>query len=275
MSKIDRAHWQNPFTREGLRIPHGPTAGVFQIHEAGAMTVDEKWSHEAVCSPFWRLFYELTPGAWVQCGGKRTELTPDKLVLLPEGVTFDCGARQSVEHLWLHFSLRLSRPVTSPNLLVLPVTPASAGLLVAMRTAIAGQNLAEANHLGMALLHVAFAGLGPDWLVAPSARLQRVLSWLGQNLNVPINNELLAVQAGLGQEAFIRWFKQHMGRTPAVYVAERRVQEACRRLALTDESIEQIAEGLGFCNRHHFSRVFARYAGCGPAKFRKSGWSSS
>jgi AraC-like DNA-binding protein len=33
--------------------------------------------------------------------------------------------------------------------------------------------------------------------------------------------------------------------------------------------LEQVADGVGFANRHHFSRVFKQYAGCGPAQFRR------
>lgn len=272
MSKIDRTRWQNPFTQDGLRVPHGPLTGVFQIHEIGTMTVDEAWLHRGVCSPFWRLFYEFTGGAWVKCGGKKVNLDRGQVVLLPEGVPFDCGADHGVEHLWLHFSVRMNRPLTSANMLVIPWAEGCDGIMTALREATALREVERANHLGMALLHVAFADLEPDWLMPPSPRLQRVLGWLAQNLGRQITNQNLAEQTGLGVVAFIRWFKEATGTTPAVYVTERRVQEACRRLALTDHSIEQIADELGFSNRHHFSRVFARYAGCGPAGFRKGGW---
>jgi AraC family transcriptional regulator len=99
--------------------------------------------------------------------------------------------------------------------------------------------------------------------------LRRVLNWLEHNTSGVVTNARLAAQAGLGVEAFIRWFKLSTGRTPAVFVAEWRVREACRRLAYGEDSIEQIAEALGFSNRNHFSRVFKQYAGCGPATFRR------
>jgi len=271
MSKIDRTQWQNPLTALGLRLASEGGAGEFQIHEVGAMQLHDQWQHRAVCSPFWRLFYEFTPGAWVKCAGRKIELDRDCAVILPDGVTFDCGGRAGVEHLWLHFSLYPSRPAGSPQPLVPVVGADFFGVASALQTATRQREVEMARHLGMALLHVAFAGLAPGWLAETNPRLQRVLGWLEQNISRPITNEVLAAQAGLGIEAFIRWFKGQTGRTPAAYVAERRVREAGRRLALSDDSIEHIAEGLGFSNRHHFSRVFAQYAGCGPATFRKGG----
>ncbi len=271
MSKIDQTLWQNPFTEQGLRLSHETQAGVFQVHEAGEMTLHDHWQHRSVCSPFWRMFYEFTPGAWVECGGERVELDCERVVILPEGVPFDCGGKVGVEHLWLHFSMHLSKTSGSPRMLVLPAVDAFSGVASALQAAIKQREAESTRHLGVALLHVAFAGMGPGWFEVPSPRLQRVFTWLEQNMGGSVNNELLAAQAGLGIEAFIRWFKSQTDRTPAAYVAERRVQEACRRLALSEDSIEQIADGLGFSNRHHFSRVFAQYAGCGPATFRKGG----
>lgn len=272
MSKISPSRWQNPFTNVGLRITHGPMMGPFQIHEVGTMSLDESWLHRSVCSPFWRLFYEFGRGAWVQCSGRRVNLDSDRLVLLPEGVPFDCGADQKVKHLWLHFSMRTHASMVAPNLLNIPLAKEFRGLIATLRKATVARQEKRANQLGMALLHVAFSNLNAEWLEASSPRLQRVLGWLSQHLEGPITNKHLADQTGLGEVAFIRWFRQATGKTPALYVAERRMQEACRLLALTDRSIESIAESLGYSNRHHFSRVFAQHAGCGPASYRRSGW---
>jgi len=73
----------------------------------------------------------------------------------------------------------------------------------------------------------------------------------------------------LNTDAFVRWFRTEMGLTPAVYIAGRRIREACRRLGFTDASIEEIADLVGFADRHHFSRVFKTHLGCGPSAFRK------
>jgi len=124
-------------------------------------------------------------------------------------------------------------------------------------------------HLSAGLVHLAFAGMERAWGRLPGERLERIFTWIDQNLGQPITNEKLAAQAGLGVESFIRWFKQQTERTPASFVAEWRVREACRYLAVEEHSIEQVAATLGFSNRNHFSRVFKQYAGCGPAAFRQ------
>ena len=269
MSIIDRTRWQNPFTEQGLRIPADRGTGVFQIHETGVLRLDGNWQHRAVCSPFWRLFYEFSSGTWVDCAGERVALNQERVVLLPAGVPFDCGSQDGVDHLWLHFTLQLSRPLDAQKMLMVDAGPDFQGVATALQAAVTAKFTDKSAHLATALLHVVLSDLGSGWTAIPSRRLHKVLTWLDLNLGSAITNELLAQQAGMGVEGFIRWFKARTGKTPAAYVAENRVQEACRRLALTDEPIEQIAERLGYSNRHHFSRVFAKYAGCGPATFRR------
>lgn len=267
--KIDQRSWSDPFTPQGLKQAPSPAGASFQIHECGCIRHGPEWNHRAVCSPFWRLYCNFSPGAWIESGGRKYALGPKRLVLVPDGVLFDCGSGAGVTHLWVHFSVYLS--LTKGVAEVIEVPASSAALAVArdLRGAIDRTEAARAAALGAALLHLAFAEARPEGQQATPARLQKVLAWIEHSLGAEITNGELAGQAGLSVEAFIRWFKSGTGRTPAAFVAERRVREACRRLAYTEESIEQIAEAVGFANRHHFSRVFKRHAGCGPAQFRR------
>lgn len=241
----------------------------FQIHEAGLMELDERWQHRGVCSPFWRLFYDFTPGAWVESEGERHALGPGIVVVMPDGVPFDCGSGAHVDHLWLHFSLYLSLTQTSPGVFALPANVVIQAVAKDLRRLVTARDNEAVRHMSAALLHLVFAAGTAGRIEAMPERLRKVFNWIENTLDRPITNEAMAMQAGMSVEAFIRWFKVRTGRTPAAFVAERRVREACRRLAFSEDSIEQVAEGVGFANRHHFSRVFKRYAGCGPAEFRR------
>ena len=233
------------------------------------MRLDGLWRHEGVCSPFWRVFYDFNGGAWVRSGGRRFELGPEKAVVMPEGVPFDCGSRAGVEHLWLHFSMCLMLPQAAPEVFALPAGAALRAVAGELRGYIETGELAAVRHTGSAMLHLIFAGSPGVRAEAVPDRLRRVFNSIEHTLDGDITNATLARQAGMSVEAFIRWFKARTGRTPAAFVAERRIREACRLLAFAEDSVEQVAEAAGFANRHHFSRVFKRYAGCGPAAFRR------
>ena len=227
------------------------------------------WNYAGVCSPFWRLYYDRTPGAWIEAGGRRHELGPERFVFVPDGVVFNCGCRPGAEHLWVHFSLYPSLTEVTSGIIEVAATPPTRAVARELHRLIARREAAAAAQIGTGLLHLVFSAVGPEHFTVIPPRLRRVFGWIQHSLGGEITNGLLATHAGLSVEGFIRWFKAATGRTPAAFVAERRIREACRRLAFTTDSIDHIAEAVGFANRHHFSRVFKRHAGCGPAQFRR------
>lgn len=269
MPKTDHHQWHNPFTPHGQKPPAGEGAGSYQIHECGRMRLDAGWNHQEVCSPFWRLYYDRTPGAWIDSGGRRYPLTPAKFVLVPDGVVFNCGSRPGAAHLWVHFSLYPSLTEAGAGILEIPASRTARLVARELERRLERREAGPTAQTGAALLHLVFSEMGSDWFAVIPPRLRKLYSWIQHALGGKITNRLLAGQAGLSVEAFIRWFKVQTGRTPAAFVAERRIREASRRLAFTDDTIDQVAEAVGFANRHHFSRVFKQYAGCGPAQFRR------
>ena len=267
VSDNDRSVWQTPLTAAGVRL--GEPDLTVEPHEAGCAWKGPEWQHRGVCSPFWRLYYNFEPGGVVRSGGREWKLEPAAVLLVPEGVTFDCMATGRFRHLWIHFTVR---PMLSATVTIVEVDAALREMVTALARGLEGHR-AGARTLRRWAMAVVHGVLAATALTAAPAhpRLRLVLARVEADLAGALDNTTLAATAGLSVEAFIRWFRRETGRTPAVFVAEQRVREACRRLAFTGDSIEQVAEEVGFTNRHHFSRVFKRYAGCGPAAFRYSG----
>ncbi len=270
MSKIDHQLWRNPFTDQGLRLPVGRGSGDFRIFEVGSLEVDTRWQHKNVRSPFWRLFSDLSAGVWVTSAGRRHLLDQHRAILLPDGVTFDCGAAKRVGHLWIHFSFPFSDHAALRKPIEIEVGKEFQEVVKKLRNVAREQQVEQARRLGMALLHLAFVEVDTQSWEVSDARMRRVLAWLDIHLESVVSNEQMSKVAGLGIEPFIRWFKRTTGQTPAAYVTARRMREASRRLAYEEETIETIAEAVGYRNRHHFSRVFQRFAGVGPATYRRN-----
>ena len=78
----------------------------------------------------------------------------------------------------------------------------------------------------------------------------------------------VAAAVGLSPGHLRALFRTTLGQTPAAWLRERRVAAAAERLMSTDEPIDALATACGFADRFHFSRVFARLLGCGPAAYR-------
>jgi len=269
VSEINPGRWREPFTRSGVRPESDGAAGFFHLHEIGSKICGAEWNHRDVCSPFWRCYHNTAQGAAVRWSGGRIELRPDRVVLVPAETRFDCLPGGPVGHTWVHFSVP---PTTTPG--PAPVTvklPAYARALAREVRVRARSEPGDARlaHAVWAWLHVLWnlADLGGE--TARSPRLARVLALIEARLARPPTVGELAAASGMSAGAFIRWFKAETGTTPAEAMTRRRVAEAGRLLRYTESSVEQVASKVGYSNRYHFSRVFARVAGCGPATFRR------
>ncbi|MEO6094800.1 MAG: AraC family transcriptional regulator [Fibrobacteria bacterium] len=82
--------------------------------------------------------------------------------------------------------------------------------------------------------------------------------------------DVLARTAGLSRAALAQRFKRLAGDTPAHYIAKVRVQRAMDLLRATDDSVERIAQRVGYGDPFVFSKVFKRIQGVSPRQFRTS-----
>ncbi len=78
----------------------------------------------------------------------------------------------------------------------------------------------------------------------------------------------MARQAHMGITSFREAFVKATGRPPREYWEELRMQQAIRDLAEYDMTISDIAQGLGYKDVYHFSRVFKRVMGHSPRAYR-------
>ena len=248
-------------------------AGNFQLHEVGYVPLGLRWHYDRLCNPFWRFYYNSRSGSYIEEGGKRHPLEPDQAMVIPENTPFNSRGAPGVPHLWIHFSPPLTARFAAERF-TLPLHPALKATVEELQVRFLGPRQTRAErqqifHACLAVIHSCFSRspLGQEPPLPTSLTL--ILETIERSLAAPHANGALAKQAGMSIEGFGRWFRRHLGVTPARYVIRRRVREACRLLALTEQSIEDVAEAVGFANRHHFSRVFRENVGRSPAQFRK------
>lgn len=267
-----RSGYGDPRTPHGvaLRNPVGP-AGQFVVHEAGWLPHGLHWQFPQVLSPFWRLYHNPQPGWRIVHQGRSWPLAPNCLLLVPDGLMFDCEGEAGVPHLWIHFGLvsALQSPPVEPVALALtpPLEVLARQLMARLDT---GEAPAAIGHTASAILHETFAHLDPATLATHPPKLAELLAHVDRHPSADHSNAALARRAGLSESAFIRWFRAATGTTPAVHVQRIRLKTAAHALLTSTRSIEDIAASVGFRNRHHFSRVFARQFHCGPATYRRA-----
>lgn len=127
---------------------------------------------------------------------------------------------------------------------------------------------ASCEMAGAALLAV--ARLSADAWAPPARdpRVEQALRVIRENPGGDFDTQSLARHAGLSRNIFTRRFHEEVGETPRALTQRLRVEKARLLLAHTVDSIEEVADQCGFCDRYYFTRVFRRATGYAPAAYR-------
>jgi AraC-like DNA-binding protein len=260
------------------------------------------WNHANLAAPYWRLYWNQEAGAEIRLGETRYDLTPECLFLIApntpfvtrysgdgrpareENVMIGCpvaeweprpgAGRRVVRHLFVHFLAGAPFDAAAPRIFALPLTAPVRELIAGVLPPIAAGH-GSLNRQESLTLHAVLA-----WALAqvpetvwPSAqtdaRVVAAIRFLEDHLAEPLTNADFSSLAAMSAKAFVRLFKAHTGQTPLAYLQRKRLETASILLHHTDESIEGIAAQCGFYDRHHFSKIFQRTFGVGPATYRK------
>ena len=101
-------------------------------------------------------------------------------------------------------------------------------------------------------------------------QLRRVLDFLSAHLTDDPTVAELARECGLSSGYFARAFRRTTGVTPHQWLIGKRVERA-RGLLLGDGlSLADIALVCGFVDQSHFTRVFAKFEGDSPGRWRQT-----
>ncbi|WP_123039718.1 response regulator [Cohnella candidum] len=93
--------------------------------------------------------------------------------------------------------------------------------------------------------------------------------YIERSLSTDLSIDTLADYLGISGSYFSLLFKQHFGETFVEYVTRQRMEMAKSLLALSDKSVTQVGQMVGYAERRYFTRVFSKYAGMLPSEFRE------
>ncbi len=96
-----------------------------------------------------------------------------------------------------------------------------------------------------------------------------VLEFIYNNYMLPITIESLANLCHLSETHFRRTFHQIMGTTPLDFLNSTRIDESCKLLRSTEDSILSISEQVGFHSISSYNRYFIKLLGVSPRAWRK------
>jgi len=96
------------------------------------------------------------------------------------------------------------------------------------------------------------------------SKLIGAIEMMESNVEEPLDQEMLARYIGLSRRQLERLFRKHLGRTPAQYYLELRLERARHLLYQTAMPIMNVAFACGFVSASHFSTCYRQMYGKTP-----------
>lgn len=103
----------------------------------------------------------------------------------------------------------------------------------------------------------------------PGRRLNRVLDYIGANLEEDLHLSKLAEIAGMSPHYFSELFRRSTGLSPHRFVLAAKIDRAKQLLRDPRHSVLDTALAAGFQNASHFARTFRHFVGVTPKEFQR------
>lgn len=103
----------------------------------------------------------------------------------------------------------------------------------------------------------------------PAPQLQRAQEMMRAALNADISLGELARACNLSPAHFARAFRRATGRPPHEWLLEQRLDRA-KHLLKGGRALSDIALDCGFADQSHFTRMFTRWVGTSPGRWRRA-----
>ncbi len=98
--------------------------------------------------------------------------------------------------------------------------------------------------------------------------LRRARDFADRHYAEPLDLDNLAAAAGVSKYHFLRCFSATYGKTPALYLAERRIERAQDLLRLANLTVTEVCMAVGFASLGSFSSKFTEMVGESPVAYR-------
>ncbi len=234
----------------------------------------QQWELRRLNDPYWRLYWPVSAGGVVEIGGEQTPLEPGCMYLIPPHTTFSTTTTRPFSKWYAHFNLGPLADRAAPGIHRFPTTAPLRSLIPGLMEMSRQQEAVRFPWPTIQLVIAAVQCL-PDSVWEKQhmdARVQRAMEFMHQHLGLKLTAEQVARHAGLSLRNLNHLFQQELQQPPMRVLLDYRLDEACRRLRHTEDSIETIAEQCGLVNRHYFSRMLRQYRNTSPAAYREESW---
>ncbi|MDR0928774.1 MAG: AraC family transcriptional regulator [Oscillospiraceae bacterium] len=102
---------------------------------------------------------------------------------------------------------------------------------------------------------------------AGEEHVRRALTYIANNFATPLTIGDIAAHVGVCRSRLYRAFEEQLNTSPAQYLTQFRMRQACALLGATDLSVKAVAYSVGYEDPLHFSRRFKEVIGVSPSEY--------
>lgn len=99
--------------------------------------------------------------------------------------------------------------------------------------------------------------------------INKCLNYISDHFREKISIPQIAQNIGYSSEYLSSKFKKVTGKNLPHYVNEKKIEEAQKKLILTEQTISEISDQLSFANQSYFQKIFKDIVGITPLAYRK------
>ena len=251
-----------------------------QVNCCGEVVMRHEWRHgrKSVRRDYY-LLYSLGGDVVGEIGGKAVRIGHGQVVCISPGTEYCFGSLDPQEewtrYFWIHFTgseaeqtLELSGIETNTVYATEPDTELNfyyERLFEEFRMRDEKVDYAASLILRSILLLFGRSVRGASQV----RRLDRSIRYIHTHIRYDLSVEKLAAMEYLGVSRYRELFRALTGSSPMEYIIGLRMTRAMDLLSQTGNSIAQVAESVGYENRHYFQSTFKKYTGMTPGEYKK------
>lgn len=251
--------------------------------EAGVFYAGQHFSTARTNKESYLLFYSLRGAGRIEQGGSQVLLHPGQALLL------NCRTPQSYctapgqscwHHYWVHLDgagVAAMEPILLPDKKLTPLPLTGIRMQELFETVLGQMECGTVDSMvqtGLALHKMLTLCVKSTLEQTEATTNHQLILRAAERLRRHYQQEIeladLLAEAHMSKSYFLRLFRQYMGTTPYNYLVNFRITQAKELLVLTDHSVREIAQEVGFGDASNFSTRFAKATGQSPLQYRKS-----
>ena len=235
----------------------------------------KQWTAYKSFDPFWRLYWHppKSKGS-IRLDKELLTILSNKLYLIAPYTPFIGTTSGYFRQFYIHFTAGWPFNLITSKIYILPAKLKNKDIIKRIIPDINKSSNIVNQKMDCLRLCISSLSSIPDkdiTALSVDKRINIADSYMNQNIHRSIKNEELARAVNMSTNAFAHLFKESTGLSLHCYFMRKKIERACSMLLYPNNTIEFIAESLGFCDRYHLSKHFKSICNIGPAEYRKVG----